>query len=392
MSLLESSALRTTPAPLAATRLPSQEYALALAATLDAYAVAASSPTNALYLIDKSTLKNVSTLPGHAGAITGLRAVDSIGGAEGGVLVSSGRDGAVKVWDTRSRSVGLQMSAPGHALLAFDVAPDGRTLAAGTDLAGDDALVLFFDPRAPRAPLHTHSATHSDDVTAVHFHAGGGTLLTASSDGLVCTSRAGEADEDEAVLHVGNWGCSVAQAGWVRVSAGAQVWAASDMETFSCWTGELDLLQSQDIRKPSAHSQSLTWVTDYLIGCHNASTAGGSAGLGVFVGSNEGDVALITSSHLSNAEAPWSLERLWTHGHVGVVRSVLWDESNNVLLTGGEDAIVNAWTCPPLVPSSSDDDAMDVDMEGPESPGASRKRGWDARGGEDEGGKKARRA
>ena len=128
------------------------------------------------------------------------------------------------------------MSAPSHALLAFDVAPDGRTLAAGTDLAGDNVLVLFFNPRAPLR-------MHSDDITAVHLHGGGGTLLTASSDGLVCMAQAGEADEDEVVLHVGNWGCSVAQAGWVRVSAGAQVWAASDMETFSCWTDELDLLQ-----------------------------------------------------------------------------------------------------------------------------------------------------
>jgi hypothetical protein len=30
----------------------------------------------------------------------------------------------------------------------------------------------------------------------------------------------------------------------------------------------------------------MTWVTDYLIGCHN-SMQPGSPGLGVFVGSNE---------------------------------------------------------------------------------------------------------
>ncbi|KZP21757.1 hypothetical protein FIBSPDRAFT_860340 [Athelia psychrophila] len=163
------------------------------------------------------------------------------------------------------------------------------------------------------------------------------------------------------------------------------------METFSCWTDELDMLQDQDIRKPSAHSQSLTWVTDYLIGCQN-SAAPGSAGLGVFVGSNEGDVALITSSNLSSASAPWSLERVWTHGHVGVVRSFLYDEPNNVLVTGGEDSIINAWSCPPLGINRPKAEDMDIDMDGGSPAAASRKRAWDEGAGINEGGKKARRA
>jgi WD repeat-containing protein 89 len=94
-------------------------------------------------------------------------------------------------------------------------------------------------------PIRTHSSTHSDDVTALHFLHSSATassskiLLSASSDGLISTSNAEEEDEDEAVLHVGNWGCSVSQAGWISVSAGAQAWAASDMETFSCWSDEV---------------------------------------------------------------------------------------------------------------------------------------------------------
>lgn len=65
------------------------------------------------------------------------------------------------------------------------------------------------------------------------------------------------------------------------------MWAASDMETFSCWTDELDLLADQDIRKPNVHNVDRTWVTDYLIGCQNSSLEFGSQGLSVFVGSNE---------------------------------------------------------------------------------------------------------
>jgi WD40 repeat protein len=137
-----------------------------------------------------------------------------------------------------------------RSLLCFDVSADGLTVAAGTDLQGDDALILYWDPRNPSAPMRTHSSTHSDDITALHFlHSSSSfsssslskILLSASSDGLVCTSNADKEDEDEAVLHVGNWGCSISQAGWISVSAGAQAWAASDMETFSCWTDEVGL-------------------------------------------------------------------------------------------------------------------------------------------------------
>lgn len=176
-----------------------------------------------------------------------------------------------------------------RSFLSFDVSTDGLTVAAGTDLQGDDASILYFDPRNPSAPVRTHSSTHSDDITALHFlqFPRSKTLLSASSDGLISISNADEDDEDEAVLHVANWGTSVSQAGWISVSAGARVWAASDMETFSCWTDELDVLANQDIRKPSVHNVDRTWVTDYLIGCQNSSLEFGSQGLSVFVGSNE---------------------------------------------------------------------------------------------------------
>lgn len=105
------------------------------------------------------------------------------------------------------------------------------------------------DPRNPAAPLRSHNYTHSDDITAVHFlkpnqshSVPHNILLSVSTDGLVCTSNPDEQDEDEAGLHVGNWGCSVAQAGWIHGQSGSPgVWASSDMETFSAWSGEVNL-------------------------------------------------------------------------------------------------------------------------------------------------------
>jgi WD repeat-containing protein 89 len=133
-------------------------------------------------------------------------------------------------------------------------------------------------------------------------------LLSVSTDGLVCTSNPDEDDEDEAGLNVGNWGCSIAQAGWVNGHSGSPgIWASSDMETFSTWSSEvsrkstaiyatflitltqLDRILDIDIRHPTVHRQDLTWVTDYLIGCHNNAVVPHNRDndLSVFLGSNE---------------------------------------------------------------------------------------------------------
>jgi len=236
-----------------------------------------------------------------------------------------------------------------RALLSCDVSPDGLTVAAGTELRQEDALLLYWDPRHPAAPLRKHTSTHSDDITSVHFSRSRSSerplrdvLLSGSSDGLVCISNADEADEDEAVVYVGNLGSSIAQAGWMPRCRGA--WAATDMETFSLWSDELDLKNDLDIRAPSLHTGARTWVTDYLVGCH----ASEESGLSVLVGSNEGDVALLRNADFHDRASPWSLERLWTGHHKGVVRAALLDERANVLVTGGEDANCFAWSCPPL--------------------------------------------
>lgn len=41
---------------------------------------------------------------------------------------------------------------------------------------------------------------------------------------------------------------------------------------------------------------------------------------------SRGDVALLSNANLSVPDAPWYLHKLWTNGHVGVVRSLLWDD------------------------------------------------------------------
>lgn len=42
--------------------------------------------------------------------------------------------------------------------------------------------------------------------------------------------------------------------------------------------------------------------------------------------SYRGDAALITNSDLSKPDAPWAIQSVWSGGHTGIVRSILWDE------------------------------------------------------------------
>jgi hypothetical protein len=101
---------------------------------------------------------------------------------------------------------------------------------------------------------------------------------------------------------------------------------------------QLDLNNDLDIRGPSVHTQARTWVTDYFIGCNVSD----HSGLSVLVGSNEyvvsrhllfcshsgarGDVALLRNADFHDRISPWSLDRVWTGHHKGVVRSALLDE------------------------------------------------------------------
>lgn len=367
MSLVESPTIIEQTGPLQSSGLPCDAYVLAIAVVGSYYVASASSPSHKIFCFDRPSLRISQSFEGHAGGTTSLRAVDSLAGVTQRAIISSGKDGVVRVWDDRTGAAAIEMPFEGkqRTLLSCDVSSDGLTVAAGTELQQDDALVLYWDPRHPSAPLRKHTSTHADDITTVNFSRSSersrNLLLSGSTDGLVSISNAEESDEDEAVLHVGNLGSSISQTGWIGAGNGTRkgVWAATDMETLSLWSDELDLTNDLDIRGPSVHTQARTWVTDYLIGCHASAD---DSGLSVLVGSNEGDIALLRNADFHDRTSPWSLERVWAGHHKGVVRSALLDERANVLLTGGEDAIVLAWSCAPL-PKEASEMAIDGDSD-----------------------------
>lgn len=140
-----------------------------------------------------------------------------------------------------------------------------RVLPVGRDRTDDAPPVASArDPRAPKAPLYSHTTIHSDDITTLGFApaslhslafpldpadevarappATSAVLLSGSTDGTLSLTDAREQDEDEAQLGVANVGVSVAEAGWS--GGGWDVWGRDDMDGVSVW-------DAADVRLPS---------------------------------------------------------------------------------------------------------------------------------------------
>jgi WD40 repeat protein len=108
MSLLESATLVEQTAPLSSSSLPSDAYFLAIAALGSYYAASASAPSDKIYLFDKASLQTLHSFEGHQRGITSLRGVDSVAGTNRRAIVSSGRDGVVRVWDDRTGATAIE--------------------------------------------------------------------------------------------------------------------------------------------------------------------------------------------------------------------------------------------------------------------------------------------
>ncbi|CAE6371491.1 unnamed protein product [Rhizoctonia solani] len=347
--------------------MSSTEQGSELISPLMTLAASFSSPQNNIMLFDKNTLAAIRTLSGHTEGITSIKSVDVLAGTTRRGLISSGKDGRIRIWDERQGGAGaFTATGQNRPLSAFAVSPDGWTIAAGAELGVDpaapvpseaelDAPIFFWDVRNPTTPKWVHTSTHSDDITQLDFHpmlgngSPGGLLLSSSADGLLAITSADEPNEDEAVQYVGNWNTSIARVGWTvrreEILANDQmnfkIWAASDMQTLSVWSDELGIEHDYgDLRRTKIPG---TWESDYLINAqwfgYTHTVPWSTNALGLWCGNNKGDIGLISVQDTLS----WRLDRVLAGGHTGVVRTCTWDPESQMLITGGEDARLNVW-------------------------------------------------
>ncbi|QRW02060.1 WD40 repeat protein [Ceratobasidium sp. AG-Ba] len=265
--------------------------------------------------------------------LTSLKSVEVLAGTNRRGLISSGKDGRIRIWDERTGSAGAFTAASGQTrpLVSFAVSPDGWTIAAGAEL-GRTRPHRYLAKQRRMPPLFL-----GHDVTQLEFHptlgsgAPGGLLLSASADGLLALTSVDEPNEDEAVQYVGNWNTSIAHVGWTvrpeEIAGGDpmnfKVWAASDMQTLSVWSDELALEHDYgDLRRTKIPQ---TWESDYLINAqwfgYTHAMPWETNALGLWCGNNKGDIGLVSVQDTLS----WRLDRVLSGGHTGVVRTCTWD-------------------------------------------------------------------
>ena len=101
MSLTASSSFTQSSTPARSTELAGGAYVLAIAQLENEYAVLSSAPSNKIHLYDRASLRPAASFDAHSTAATSLQSFDNINGTSRRVLLSSGRDVTVKVWDAR---------------------------------------------------------------------------------------------------------------------------------------------------------------------------------------------------------------------------------------------------------------------------------------------------
>ncbi|KAK2743783.1 hypothetical protein FQN57_004720 [Myotisia sp. PD_48] len=184
-----------------------------------------------LQLLPDGVIRDTHT-SSSGGGVTALCA-DVEEDGKGWLLATSGRDGTVKFWDTRtsqSKSVVTFTSGKSFPLLSLACQANTNSLVAGTELQKTDALVVFWDIRSHSKPRLEFVESHNDDVTELQFHpTRNNVLLSGSTDGLVNIYDTTITNEDDALLQVVKHS-SIHQAGFLDEKT---IYALSHDEIFS---------------------------------------------------------------------------------------------------------------------------------------------------------------
>ena len=301
---------------------------------------------------DQSTHALVHSIPrAHSGPITDLCHTTN----EGSVVVTSGQDGYVRLFDLRqsaaatnkgiSKAVAEMQLPRKEEALSVAIGYGGALAAVG----GSRGLVHFFDLRslgasdstsASSSPnlLGTYEDAHTEEVTKVRFQptpdlSGGttNTLVTASEDGLVCTFDTSKPNEEEALSSVLNVGTPLRDVGFFGPN-GEGLYCLTGSETMSVWHHDSAqrICDFGDVRSQLGSSAGMN--IDYLVACSWDGNA-----LSLLAGNSDGGAAIYRVDAGSIA-----LTHTLASGHKGCVRGFAVTRQRH-WITGGEDARLCEW-------------------------------------------------
>lgn len=132
-------------------------------------------------------------------------------------FATAGRDGTIRLWDTRAKQAAQLAEPSGRAFSAL--ACHDHVIAAGTESTKEglgDVSVLLYDTRNPSTPLRNYAESHTDTITQLAFHpTQPNILLSGSTDGLVSLFDANVEEEEDALQQVLNPRSAVHCAGFL---------------------------------------------------------------------------------------------------------------------------------------------------------------------------------
>lgn len=336
-------------------RLPKDSYIYSFAeVTIDRYddtcSLAVISSDNSLRIFDVKTLDLVpnGVFDSVHSSVTCLAKFAN--SAYYPLLLTGGRDGCVRGWDTRSGSKIVELAAPkGEPLSALACDASLHAVVAGTELEKDgpgDVNVYGWDIRNPQKLALNYAESHTDTITELGFIStngtNAGTVFSGSTDGLINIYDTSQGEEDDAVLQVINHKSAIHHAGLV----GDDIYALGTDETLSFYCQ-----QTADTEQDLPQPVCLGDVRDpldcnYVVGIAQAPQAP------ILVVGNYSEqpridlVPLVkTSTDASPAWAPNIDDRIrLASGHGSeVVRGAAILDGQNVVFTCGEDGMVKVW-------------------------------------------------
>ncbi|GAB0088431.1 WD repeat-containing protein 89 [Sergentomyia squamirostris] len=225
---------------------------------------------------------------------------------------------------------------------AFDVNCNDRVICAGTEQILHDVFLLFFDVRQ-RKLLGGYWESHEDDVTTLKFHLNDSNLLcSGSTDGLINVFDISKESECDALDYSLNTEQTVQLINWHQQRDGkfllSSIMDSHDFHVYSTEDNQdSQLLSSFSREKISESIMRKSSIDCTTVGCHSTAS---------------GDIFLMAGSNYHDGECLRSLQykdnglhpRMNFIGNHQIIRSYIYDENNDLYVTGGENGIITIWS------------------------------------------------